>query len=176
MFAAASRRRVEPAEAAAVGAAAPLELVGVFVNENVARIASHAAALDLAAVQLHGDESREDVATLRRLLPASCAIWKAAPGRAPLPLRESFGADRVLLDGAAPGSGRVFDWGLLDAYPETREAVLAGGLDPENACAADRLGAWALDVSSGVEEAPGRKSDARLAAFLAALRGQGRSA
>ena len=53
--------------------------------------------------------------------------------------------------------------------------VLAGGLRPENAAASDRIGVWALDVNSGVEESAGRKSGAKLIAFCERLRGEGRA-
>ncbi|HEY0326359.1 MAG TPA: hypothetical protein VGC46_10365, partial [Allosphingosinicella sp.] len=54
--------------------------------------------------------------------------------------------------------------------PDLAQALLAGGLRPENACAAAKVGAWALDVASGVEAAPGRKDPAKLAAVFDALR------
>jgi indole-3-glycerol phosphate synthase/phosphoribosylanthranilate isomerase len=59
-------------------------------------------------------------------------------------------------------------------HPDRERIVLAGGLDAANASLAERTGASLLDVCSGVEEAPGRKSRAKLGAFFAALRGAGR--
>jgi indole-3-glycerol phosphate synthase/phosphoribosylanthranilate isomerase len=73
------------------------------------------------------------------------------------------------------GTGCVFDWGRVLGRPELETALLAGGLDPGNARAASRVGAWALDICSGVEAAPGRKDHAKLGAFFEALRPQVRA-
>jgi indole-3-glycerol phosphate synthase/phosphoribosylanthranilate isomerase len=149
----------------------------VFVDAAPAQVTHHAAELRLAAVQLHGDEDAAYVAALRPLLPPGCAVWKAARVRDRLPDPAASGADLLLLDGyregARGGSGRRFDWGLL-AGRELARIGVAGGLAPENAAAADALGAALLDVSSGVEEAPGIKSPMLIERFLAALRGHGR--
>jgi phosphoribosylanthranilate isomerase len=87
-------------------------------------------------------------------------------------------ADLVLLDAAVAGrdggTGTTFDWGLIDADPLGRPFALAGGLTPENvAGAVRRTGPALVDVSSGVESAPGRKDAGRVAAFLAAVAGVG---
>lgn len=74
------------------------------------------------------------------------------------------------IGGRSGGTGRAFDWARVRGRGELRESLLAGGLDPGNARAATAVGAWALDVGSGVEAAPGRKHSARLGAFFDALR------
>ncbi|HEV8123413.1 MAG TPA: hypothetical protein VGP80_04170, partial [Gemmatimonadales bacterium] len=111
---------------------------------------------------------------LRESLPAHCEIWKAVPVRDRIPTRSEIGADRMLLDSFHPaergGSGQQFDWGLLQDTPERSRIVLAGGLTPENARRAQSLGCGALDVSSGVESAPGIKDEGRLVSFFGALR------
>jgi phosphoribosylanthranilate isomerase len=85
------------------------------------------------------------------------------------------GADRMLLDARHAslrgGTGRRFDWQLLQGLAGRERLVLAGGLDAGNVREAQRLGFGALDVSSGVESAPGVKDPARLDAFFGALRG-----
>jgi phosphoribosylanthranilate isomerase len=67
----------------------------------------------------------------------------------------------LLLDSYSPGvrggSGTTFDWSLLNGV-DRRKLILSGGIDAGNIVAADAVGAYALDLSSGVEEAPGRKS------------------
>ncbi|HEU4699322.1 MAG TPA: bifunctional indole-3-glycerol-phosphate synthase TrpC/phosphoribosylanthranilate isomerase TrpF [Gemmatimonadales bacterium] len=175
ILAAESPRRVDAAAAAALAAGAPLPLVGVFVDEALGRIAELAARLELRAVQLHGEETPAFVAALRTRLPAGCEIWKAVRVRDRIPTPGETGADRVLLDGyradARGGSGIAFDWSLLAGYPQRERVVLAGGLTPENARAAQALGCGALDVCSGVEAAPGVKDAATLARFFDALRG-----
>ncbi|HEY3359723.1 MAG TPA: bifunctional indole-3-glycerol-phosphate synthase TrpC/phosphoribosylanthranilate isomerase TrpF [Polyangia bacterium] len=179
VFAPGSKRQVDGATAARVRAAAPLRWVGVFVDAPAATIAAHAHALGLAAVQLHGDEPPAAVAALKPLLPPGCEVWKAVRVRDRAPRRAETGADRLLLDtwqpGAPGGTGRAFDWEVVRAHPERGDLVVAGGLGRDNAAAADALGVWALDASSGLEEAPGVKSAARMEAFFAALRGPGRA-
>ena len=72
--------------------------------------------------------------------------------------------------GRSGGTGIAFDWTRISGRGELETALLAGGLRPDNAAAAARVGAYGLDVCSGVEAAPGRKDPARLGAFFAALR------
>jgi indole-3-glycerol phosphate synthase / phosphoribosylanthranilate isomerase len=173
VFAAESPRRVDERQAAAI-AAGPLPLVGVFVNEPIERTVELARRLALAAVQLHGEETAEHVAAVRSALPPTTEVWKAmrvADRIPPVPA----GADRMLLDARHAslrgGTGRRFDWQLLQGLAGRERLVLAGGLDAGNVREAQRLGFGALDVSSGVESAPGVKDPARLDAFFGALRG-----
>jgi indole-3-glycerol phosphate synthase/phosphoribosylanthranilate isomerase len=174
-----SARTVSLSRAQAVAAAAPLEWVGVFVNERPERMAALANTLSLAAVQLHGDETAEDVAALRTLLPESCEVWRAIAVRAALPTCPSPGVDLTLFDGYAPGrrggTGHTFDWGLLRSPHLQYPFGLAGGLTPGNVAAAARHGARLLDVSGGVESAPGMKDVALMHAFMAARRGERRT-
>lgn len=147
--------------------------VGVFRNEKLMQVAMTARRLGLDAVQLHGEEDARYISGLRGLLPDATEIWAAgAVGReVPGPRR---GADRTVFDtevgGRSGGTGRAFDWRRVRGRDELGASLLAGGLNPENARAAADVGAWALDVSSGVEAAPGRKDAARLGAFFEALR------
>jgi len=164
-------------EAAAALRSVPLAWVGVFVDEAPERVAAIAHEVELAAVQLHGSEGRGYLERLRAALPSGVAIWKAVrvgPATT-LPARDAIGADRLLLDtfvaGKPGGTGERFDWRPLDAHHDRAELIVGGGLSPDNAAAADALDVWALDVSSGVERAPGDKDPARLAAFFGALRG-----
>ena len=179
VFAAESPRRVTEEAARVLRDAAPLEWVGVFVNETPDRTAELADRLCLAAVQLHGEETRDDVGLLRRLLGKRCEIWKAVRVRDVIPRVEDTGADRLLLDTWQPdrrgGTGVRFDWSVVQRHPQRDRLVLSGGLAPDVAGAAERLGVWGLDVNSGVEESPGVKSPRRLEAFFAARRGLGRN-
>ena len=158
---------VEQAHAAMDGLA--VERVGVFRNEKPMAVAQAAQALGLHAVQLHGDEDALYIRGLRSLLPEGTEIWAASAVGDAAPEPRS-GADRTVYDTGAGGTGRTFDWSRVAGHPELGEAILAGGLSPANAAAAARVGAWALDVSSGVEGVPGRKDPAKLAAFFDALR------
>ena len=166
-------RAVTVEAARAIAAAAGIPAVGVFRNEKLLAVAQAALALDLHAVQLHGEEDAGYIRALRAHLPPAVEIWAAAAVGADLP-DPRLGADRTLFDtardGGSGGTGTAFDWSRLAGRDDLAGAILAGGLEPGNAGAASRVGAWALDVSSGVENAPGRKDEARLAAFFEGLR------
>jgi indole-3-glycerol phosphate synthase/phosphoribosylanthranilate isomerase len=124
-------------------------------------------------VQLHGAEDKAYVDALRPLLPQGCEIWTALPVSGDAGPGPSFG-DRPLFDtqanGAFGGTGLSFDRDLVKSRADFGDSILAGGLGPDNIAAAARAGAWALDVNSGVEDAPGIKSAERLAALFEALR------
>jgi phosphoribosylanthranilate isomerase len=73
----------------------------------------------------------------------------------------------ILVDAATPGSGSVFDWALIDDLPVGPRYILAGGLTPDNVGAAVSRGRpWGVDVSTGVERAPGRKDPLKVKAFI----------
>ncbi|MBW2276071.1 MAG: bifunctional indole-3-glycerol-phosphate synthase TrpC/phosphoribosylanthranilate isomerase TrpF [Deltaproteobacteria bacterium] len=177
VFAPGSPRRVDFNRARTVRDGADLAWVGVFVNHDPRLVAETADALELTAVQLHGDETAGYVERLRDLLPAGCEVWKACRVRDQVPATSAEGSDRVVLDTYAAtsrgGTGERFDWSLL-AGVDLERALLAGGLDASCAAAAGAVGAFGLDVSSGVEREPGEKSRDRLDAFFEALRGRSR--
>ncbi|HET9982224.1 MAG TPA: phosphoribosylanthranilate isomerase [Longimicrobiales bacterium] len=173
-------RSQDAGHAAAIFAAAGnLRRVGVFVDAAPAHVAALVRALTLHAVQLHGAEPADQVEALRR--ETGVAVWKAVRPRTAAELAALAAgyaaADALLLDGwragAVGGTGARAPW---DALAEARRAidartriVLAGGLDPANvARAAAALRPDVVDVSSGVESAPGRKSPVAIAAFVAA--------
>ena len=142
--------------------------VGVFRDAPLGVVTDVATLLNLHAVQLHGHEDVEYVRTLRRELHGSCEIWTAlSVGRERLTSR---GGDRLVFDNAEGGSGRAFDWQLIERHPELRRAVVAGGIGPHNAGAASRLGAYAIDVGSSLDQQPGRKSPEKIAALFDSLR------
>lgn len=167
IFAAESRRRVSQAEAAELFATVPADVtrIGVFVNAPLEELTAAVAACGLTALQLHGEET-----------PEFCREVKAATGLAVIKaLRVSgpqslagvvqFDTDYVLLDtyhpGQRGGTGRTFDWQLASGLPEEERSsriILSGGLRPENIAEAYRaVRPYALDVSSGIETAPGKK-------------------
>jgi indole-3-glycerol phosphate synthase/phosphoribosylanthranilate isomerase len=174
VFASESPRRVTLDQADAVRRGADLAWVGVFADQPVEAIAEAVIGLELAAVQLHGHESPEAVSRVRRAVPSACEVWKALRVEERIPARRETGAERLLLDGSTAGrlggTGHCFDWRLLEGHPDRHEVILAGGLRPDNVTRAAALGPWALDVSSGVESAPGRKDAARLTEFFQARR------
>jgi indole-3-glycerol phosphate synthase/phosphoribosylanthranilate isomerase len=167
-------RAVTLAQAEAVAyAAGGAARVAVFRNEKMMAVADAARALGLDAVQLHGAEDAAYIRGLRSLLPDGVEIWAAGAVGEAVP-EPRLGADRTLFDtsvgGQSGGTGIAFDWARISGRFELGSALLAGGLRPENAAEAARVGAYGLDVCSGVEAAPGRKDPARVGVFFAALR------
>ncbi len=175
-----SPRHIEPAEAAALAARVPAGLakVALVVDPDDAALDALTAAVPIDMIQLHGSESPGRVAAVkaRTGLPVMKAV--GVRDAADLPLLDAyFGvADQVLVD-AKPaegadlpgGNGLSFDWRIIAGRRWPGPWMLAGGLTPENVAEAIRLtGARQVDVSSGVERAPGVKDAARIAAFIAA--------
>lgn len=142
--------------------------VGVFRDAPPGVVADISRRLGLHAVQLHGLEDADYVRALRRELPDGCEIWTAmSVGHEPLVER---GADRLLFDNERGCSGRTFDWSLIEGHRDLARAIVAGGIGPNNARAAQRLGAYAIDVGSALDERPGRKSADKIAALFEELR------
>jgi indole-3-glycerol phosphate synthase/phosphoribosylanthranilate isomerase len=142
--------------------------VGVFRDAAIGVVADISKQLDLHAVQLHGFEDADYIRSLRRELPEGCEIWTAmSVGCEPLVER---GGDRPLFDNGDGGSGRTFDWSLIEDHPQLERAIIAGGIGAHNARAAQALGAYAIDVGSAVEVRPGTKSANKIAELFDALR------
>ncbi|MBY6185955.1 bifunctional indole-3-glycerol-phosphate synthase TrpC/phosphoribosylanthranilate isomerase TrpF [Marinobacter hydrocarbonoclasticus] len=168
IFAAKSPRCVSLEQARQIRDAAALDFVGVFVNEPPERVSELANTLGLHAVQLHGSEDDAYIDALRPLLN-DCHIWKAVK---PDGSNAVSNADRVLFDSAKGsqfgGTGTVFDWSLVGG--ERSDAMLAGGLGPDNIDDAARAGFYGLDINSGVENAPGLKNANKIRTCLATVR------
>lgn len=172
-----SPRHVEPEQAAALMRRAPARVgkVGVLVDPDDALIA-HVLTAGVTVLQLHGHETPERIAALRR---HGVELWKAIPVRTRADLdaaaRYRGAADRILYDAKTPpgtlpgGMGMRFDWTLLDGFAHPLPWLLSGGLDTDNVAEAVGItGARAVDASSGVESAPGVKDVDKIAAFLQA--------
>jgi indole-3-glycerol phosphate synthase/phosphoribosylanthranilate isomerase len=143
--------------------------VGVFRNAPPAHVSEAALMLGLAAVQLHGNEDAAYARALARELPRGCEIWKAVEVRQRASERFDA-ADRLLFDSGPGGTGQTFDWTIVRGHRALENAVIAGGIGPHNARAAQRLGGYAIDVGSSLDERPGRKSADKIAALFEALR------
>jgi indole-3-glycerol phosphate synthase/phosphoribosylanthranilate isomerase len=169
IFAEGSPRQVDVEQARLVMAGAPLKYVGVFRNNTVSDIVTYADALNLQAVQLHGDEDRTFVAALRAELPDSVKIWKAFSIKESLPARDWPHIDRYVLDNGYGGSGKRFDWSLLQGE-SLDNVLLAGGLGADNCVEAAQLGCAGLDFNSGVENAPGIKDASKIASVFHTLK------
>ncbi len=173
IFAPKSPRYIEVGTAQQVIAAAPLSYVGVFVNEDIDRVAQIANQLALTAVQLHGSEDAGYIAQLQSQLNAGIQIWKAHGVSEQVPEFDQLNVDRHLVDskvaGQSGGTGKTFDWTLLNDQ-NCNQMMLAGGLNPDNVQDAAKLGCLGLDLNSGVESAPGIKDPNKITAAFNALR------
>jgi phosphoribosylanthranilate isomerase len=143
--------------------------VGVFRDVGRARVVETVNTIGLRAAQLHGGESPATTRWVAERVPVTI---RALPAGSPDLLRfEDYGADLLLLDGPAPGSGEVFDWSMADPRAVSEPMVLAGGLTPDNVREAiERVGPFGVDVASGVEASPGRKDPRLLRTFMANAR------
>ena len=143
--------------------------VGVFRDEAPARVAEIVRAAGVKGAQLHGHETPEITRAVKEQVRFVIQAFPA--GSAALARAGEHGADVILVDSPSPGSGIVFDWGLVDEAPQDARILLAGGLTAENvATAIYRLQPWGVDVSTGVEKEPGRMDPVRLRAFIEAAR------
>jgi phosphoribosylanthranilate isomerase len=153
----------------------PLVLtVGVFVDEEAAKVREMAAAVGLDWLQLHGQESPEYCRSLGRRVIKAFRIQDEASLAHLAAYRGA--AQAFLLDAYRPGrmggTGETFDWRVAREAQKYGPIILAGGLTPENVNQAIKMAApQAVDVSSGAETAPGKKDPAKLRAFFAAVRG-----
>ena len=145
--------------------------VGVFVNQPEEEMRRIAGESGVRVLQLHGEEPPE--LCTRLPLPVVKAV-RVESARSLEALR-AYSVAAFLLDAPSAGyggSGATFDWSLAAGLTGLGPLVLAGGLTPENVAAAVRVvRPYAVDVSSGVESAPGVKDAARMARFIAAARG-----
>jgi len=151
--------------------------VGVFVDPEDALLDAAIVAAGLDAVQLHKTTPERAAAIRARGIPVWAAV--AIKARADLNAALNYGqaVDKILYDAKTPdhaalpgGMGLRFDWSLLDDFRHPLGWALSGGLTPGNVIeAARRTGASLVDVSSGVESAPGVKDVDKIAAFLKAV-------
>jgi phosphoribosylanthranilate isomerase len=189
-----STRRVTPAEVARITPHLPVsvERIGVFPALDAHEIANAAREAGLTAVQLHGGVSLTLIRQLHEIFNGEISLiqtvhWNIDAGDnnaavVAQHLREIAAdglVDRVLLDSktstASGGTGITFDWNAARAALAEAatglKLIVAGGLRPENVAEAiARLNPWGVDVASGVEQSPGRKSPEKLSAFFRAAR------
>ena len=175
-----SPRNLTPDRAAGLAAKAGnnVKIVGLFVNPTPEDIDRVRAQVRLDVIQLHGDEHPALVS--RIAMTNGLEVWKAVPVRTAADLKVASkyrgAANLVLYDAKPPvgsdipgGNGLRFDWELLRGHTHPLPWALSGGLDAQNLAEAVRVtGASLVDVSSGVESAPGVKDVDKIAAFLKA--------
>lgn len=182
-----SPRYVAPEQAGMLAAIArgKTRIVALVVDPDNARLDEIRDAMAPDMWQLHGQESLARIEEIERRfgLPVLKALGVCdAADIVPVPAFAAV-ADHILLDAKPPrdaaypgGHGKVFDWALLSALPPGMPFMLSGGLTPETVAGAIRtirgmgLSLGGVDVSSGVESAPGVKDLGKIRAFIAAAR------
>ena len=183
-FFAKSPRYVAPARAAELArrVAGRAEIVALTVDADETAIAGIVEAVSPDWLQLHGAETPETVAAVRRRFgrPVMKAVGIRQAGDLDLARSYEAVADRLLLDAKPPrgailpgGNGVPFDWTLLAGFDSDIPWMLSGGFAPGNVAeAVAATNAPGVDVSSGVESAPGRKEPNLIRAFLDNARGK----
>lgn len=177
-----SPRFVTPERAARLAAQArgKAEIVALIVDFDPAKASELAQAVRPDWLQLHGAETPDALAAIKAAtgLPAMKALGIATAADLDRIAAYAAVADAILLDATPPkdasypgGHGRPFDWTLLAGLDPAFRFMLSGGLDPGNVAEAIRIARpGGVDVSSGVESAPGVKDPGRIADFVAAAR------
>ena len=155
-----SPRYVKPVQAMDIINKLPgfMDTAGVFVNASIEQIHETNSVCQLDWVQLHGDEDPE---FCRSLLSHNVKTMKAirVKDQTDIERADGFFTDAVLLDAFDPdkygGTGLTFDWNIIGHIG--KRVFLAGGINPDNAAAAVKLGVYGIDVCSGIEAEPGKK-------------------
>ena len=166
-----SPRQISPALAREIVKRLPPETVtvGVFRNETPSRVIEIVNEARLQGAQLHGHETpamTAEVATDVRFV-----IKAVVAGSQDAAHAKNFASDAILVDGLHPGSGTAYDWELLQNIPTDIRLMLSGGLTPENVAAGiAQVRPWGVDVSSGVEKAPGLKDAVKMRHFITIAR------
>ncbi len=162
-----SPRQITPSVAGDIVKRLPHDVltVGVFRDEAPLRVVDIANTVGFGAVQLHGHETAEQCLWIRERV--ACTIRAFPAGDRAIQRFSEFGADYLLIDGQSPGSGQVFDWRLAEGVIDRARMFVSGGLTPDNVGdAIAKLRPRGVDVSSGVEAAPGAKDPQLLRAFI----------
>lgn len=170
-----SPRCIDPAAAATIIRQLPpfVTTVGLFVNADPEQVEELADFCGLDVIQLHGDEGPDECDFTPRRTIKALRVKDAES----ITQHSDYPVSALLLDawvkGVYGGTGHSFNWELAAQVARQRPVILAGGLTPDNVAEAVRsVRPYAVDVSSGVEAAPGRKDPARVTAFIRAAKGE----
>src|SRR5712672_1028053 len=183
-----SKRRVDPEFAKEIIAELPegAQVFGVFVNEPASYVAEVAREIGLTGVQLHGEESPQQVSSIGQATEdLQLKIIKALP--ASMVQQHTLGyfaggeelVDAIMVDSGSEqkrgGTGKPFDWmraaASIAELQRKNKVIIAGGLTPANVSAAVALlRPWGVDAVTGLESDPGKKDHAKLRAFISAVR------
>ncbi len=184
VFYPASPRYIKPAAAAKLIAQVPpfVMTVGLFVNASLDEVVSAVTKAPVSLLQFHGDETPEQCSAIARVVNRpfirAARVQAGTTGRDLLQCEQDYRAASELFSGllldthvdSYGGAGKVFDWSLIPEELAPR-VVLSGGLSAQNAAdAVMRVRPFAVDISSGVEQAKGIKDVGKMRAFISAVR------
>ncbi len=140
-----------------------IDLAGIFVNASIDQIHETKNLCQLDWVQLHGDENPQ---FCRELLSHNVKVMKAlrVKDSSDIKKADEYFTDAILLDAFNPekygGTGLTFDWNIIGHIG--KRVFLAGGINPDNAADAVKLGVYGIDVCSGIESEPGKKDHKKM--------------
>ena len=160
-----SPRFITPEKAAQIINKLPafIDLAGIFVNASIDQITETKNLCSLDWVQLHGDESPQ---LCKELLSHNVKVMKAlrVKDQTDIKKADDYFTDAILLDAFNPekygGTGLTFDWNIIGHIG--KRVFLAGGINPDNAADAVKLGVYGIDVCSGIEAEPGKKDHKKM--------------
>ena len=164
-----STRHVEPAQVREIVALLPpfISTVGLFVSEKAARVQEIMSYCNLDIAQLHGKYDENDLGLEKRRIIRALQIRDESSLEEIDKLKNSTLLLDAWVEGQMGGTGRTFDWSLAARVAGTHRVLLAGGLTPGNVAEAIcTVHPYGVDVSSGVEMAPGRKDPEKMALFI----------
>jgi len=168
-----SKRYIDPEVAKRIISALPpfLTTVGVFVNQDLDEISEIKEMTGIQVAQLHGDETPE----FASLLPLEVIKAIRVKDKSDLDRVAQYSAQAILFDTYSDieygGTGKSFDWEILKTKPISGDIILSGGLNPDNVLEAIKIvKPYAVDVSSGVEIAPGKKDHKKIKKFIEAIK------
>lgn len=166
-----SKRYIEPEKAALIvrEISSFVTCIGVFVNEDVEEIKKVIDRTMIDMVQLSGDESPEVCEKLREIVPVMKSFKVSENFSSDI--LKNFAVDFVHLDsflnGEYGGTGKTFNWDMVAGLSDQWKIILSGGLDADNVREAIlKVKPYGVDVSSGVEEYPGKKSFEKVKSFI----------
>ena len=147
------------------------DTAGVFVNASFEQIKQTINECQLNWIQLHGDEDPEFCGSFRSVNVKTMKALRVK-SKSDIERAEDYFTDAVLLDAFDPGryggTGLTFDWNIVGHI--TKRIFLAGGIHPDNAADAVKLGVYGIDVCSGVEAEPGKKDHKKMKALFDNIR------
>jgi len=168
-----SKRYVDPEIARSIVSSLPpfITTVGVFVNQSLNEIVAIKDKVGIDAAQLHGDETPEFCS----LVPLKVIKAIRVKGDFDEHTVAQYPVQAILFDTYSDveygGTGKSFNWGILQNISNPSKIILSGGLSPENVAEAiSTVKPYAVDVSSGVEDSPGKKDHMKLRKFIEAVK------